>query len=158
MDKVGRMSGGPEILLHLERSHPETLAGQLRSGLRDAVRNGRLPAGTCLPATRVLAQDLGVSRGVVVDAYAQLVAEGFLVTRPGSATVVSGAVGTAVPHPSWFRSHRDPRRLWRPELDPRPARPDPAPFPPSPAGPAVAEVVPHLPPPRLRPSRSPALS
>ena len=87
------MSGGPEILLHLDRSHPETLAGQLRSGLRDAVRNGRLPAGTRLPATRVLAQDLGVSRGVALDAYAQLVAEGFLVTRPGSATVVSGAVG-----------------------------------------------------------------
>ena len=115
------MSGGPEILLHLDRSHPETLAGQLRSGLRDAVRSGRLPAGTRLPASRVLAQDLGVSRGVVVDAYAQLVAEGFLVTRPGSATVVSGAVGTAVPHPSWFRSRRDPRRLWRPELDLRPA-------------------------------------
>src|SRR5260370_41453138 len=102
------MSGGPEILRHLDRSHPETLAGQLRSGLRDAVRNGRLPAGTRLPATRVLAQDLGVSRGVVVDAYAQLVAEGFLVTRPGSATVVSGAAGTAGPHPAWVRSPPGP--------------------------------------------------
>ena len=121
MDKVGRMSGGPEILLHLDRSHPETLAGQLRSGLRDAVRNGRLPAGTRLPASRVLAEDLGVSRGVVVDAYAQLVAEGFLVTRPGSATVVSGAVGTAANQPSWSRLWRYSRRLWRPELDLRPA-------------------------------------
>jgi len=145
MDKVGRMSGGPEILLHLDRSHPETLAGQLRSGLRDAVRNGRLPAGTRLPATRVLAQDLGVSRGVVLDAYAQLVAEGFLVTRPGSATVVSGAVGTAVPHPSWFRSHRDPRRLWRPELDLRPAGPDLALFPRSQAARTFTEVIRYLP-------------
>ena len=114
------MSGGPEILLHLDRSHPETLAGQLRSGLRDAVRGGLAAGGARLPASRVLAQDLGVSRGVVVDAYAQLVAEGFLVTRPGSATVVSGAVGTTAPHPAWFRSHRNPGRLWRPELDLRP--------------------------------------
>ncbi len=87
------MSGGPEILLHLDRSHPETLAGQLRAGLRDAIRSGRLAAGTRLPASRILAEDLGVSRGVVVDAYAQLVAEGFLMSRPGSGTVVSAAAG-----------------------------------------------------------------
>ena len=93
------MSGGPEILLHLDRSHPETLAGQLRAGIRDAVRTRRLAPGTQLPASRVLAEDLGVSRGVVVDAYAQLVAEGFLVTRPGSATVVSDAAGTTASAP-----------------------------------------------------------
>ena len=145
MDKVGRMSGGPEILLHLDRSHPETLTGQLRSGLRDAVRNRRLPAGTRLPASRVLAQDLSVSRGVVVDAYAQLVAEGFLVTRPGSATVVSDAVGTAAHHPSWFRSRRDRRRLWRPELDLRPAGPDLTLFPRSQAARTFAEVIRYLP-------------
>ena len=145
MDKVGRMSGGPEILLHLDRSHPETLAGQLRSGLRDAVRSGRLPAGTRLPASRVLAEDLGVSRGVVVDAYAQLVAEGFLVTRPGSATVVSDAVGTAANQPSWSRSRRDPRRLWRPELDLRPAGPDLTLFPRSQAARTFAEVIRYLP-------------
>jgi glucose 1-dehydrogenase len=67
---------GPEILLHLDRRSPDTLARQLQAGLRDAIRSGRLTAGTRLPASRVLAEDLGVSRGVVVDAYAQLVAEG----------------------------------------------------------------------------------
>lgn len=87
------MSGGPEILLHLDRRHPETLARQLQAGLRDAIRSGRLTAGTRLPASRVLAEDLGVSRGVVVDAYAQLVAEGFLITRPGSGTMISDAAG-----------------------------------------------------------------
>jgi GntR family transcriptional regulator / MocR family aminotransferase len=87
------MSGGPEILLHIDRSHPETLAGQLRAGIRDSIRARRLAAGTRLPASRVLAEDLGVSRGVVIDAYAQLVAEGFLVTRPGSGTMVSDAAG-----------------------------------------------------------------
>ncbi len=68
---VGRMSGGPEILLHIDRRHPETLAGQLRAGIRDAIRSGRLAVGTRLPASRVLAEDLGISRGVVVDASAR---------------------------------------------------------------------------------------
>ena len=81
-----------------------------------------------------------MSRGVVVDAHAQLVAEGFLVTRPGSATVVSGAVGTAVPHPSWFRSHRDPRRQWRARAGPA-AGPDLALFPRSQAARTFAEVI-----------------
>jgi GntR family transcriptional regulator / MocR family aminotransferase len=139
------MSGGPEILLHLDRSHPETLAGQLRSGLRDAVRNGRLPAGTRLPASRVLAQDLGVSRGVVVDAYAQLVAEGFLVTRPGSATVVSDAVGTGAMHLPWFHSRRDPQRLRQPELDLRPTGPDLSLFPRSQAARTFTELFRYLP-------------
>src|ERR1035438_2744162 len=103
---VSRMSGGSGILLHVDRSHPETLAAQVRAGLRDAIRSGRMTAGTRLPASRVLAEDLGVSRGVVVDAYAQLVAEGFLVTRPGSATVVSDAVGTGAMHLPWFQIGR----------------------------------------------------
>ena len=51
---------------------------QLERQLRDGVRSGRLRPGTRLPPTRTLARDLGVSRGVVVEAYAQLVAEGWL--------------------------------------------------------------------------------
>jgi len=112
-----RISGGPEILLHLARSHPETLAGQLR----DAIRTRRLPPGTQLPASRVLAEDLGVSRGVVVDAYAQLVAEGFLVTRPGSGTMVSNAAGITPAHSSWWhRRGQAHHRLWRPHARSRP--------------------------------------
>jgi GntR family transcriptional regulator / MocR family aminotransferase len=139
------VSGGPEILLHLDRSHPETLAGQLRSGLRDAVRNGRLPPGTRVPASRVLARDLDVSRGVVVDAYAQLVAEGFLLTRPGSGTVVSDAVGTGAMHLPWFHSRRDPQRLRPPERDLRPAGPDLSLFPRSQAVRTFTELFRHLP-------------
>ena len=127
---VCRMSGGPEILLHIDRSHPETLAGQLRAGLRDAIRSGRLPAGTRLPASRVLADDLGVSRGVVVESYAQLVAEGFLVTRPGSGTLVSDAAGVTPEHSSWWhRRGQRHQRLWQPDLDLRPSGPDPTLFP-----------------------------
>jgi DNA-binding transcriptional MocR family regulator len=65
------------------------LAAQLADGLRDAVRAGRLTPGTRLPSTRDLAGDLDVSRGVVVTAYEQLVAEGFLVSRQGDGTRVA---------------------------------------------------------------------
>lgn len=66
-----------------------TLRQKLREALKEAIRAGRLPAGATVPSSRALADDLGVSRGVVVDAYAQLVAEGFLTSRTGSGTVVS---------------------------------------------------------------------
>ena len=61
----------------------------LTAALRDAVADGRLAPGTRLPATRDLAADLGLSRGVVVGAYEQLVAEGRLVARRGAGTVVA---------------------------------------------------------------------
>ncbi|MEP6462330.1 MAG: PLP-dependent aminotransferase family protein [Frankiaceae bacterium] len=66
-----------------------TLRQQVREALKEAIRAGHLPAGTTVPSSRALADDLGVSRGVVVDAYAQLTAEGFLTSRAGSGTVVS---------------------------------------------------------------------
>jgi DNA-binding transcriptional MocR family regulator len=65
------------------------LAGQVADGLRDAVRDGRLRPGDRLPSTRDLADDLGVSRGVAVAAYEQLVAEGFVVSRQGDGTRVA---------------------------------------------------------------------
>ncbi|MFI9846481.1 PLP-dependent aminotransferase family protein [Nonomuraea sp. NPDC051941] len=65
------------------------IAGQIASELRDSIRGGRLTPGTRLPATRDLATDLQVSRGVVVEAYEQLVAEGFLVSRVGVGTQVT---------------------------------------------------------------------
>src|SRR5947209_7794967 len=63
---------GPELLVELRRDARRPLRAQLEDGLREATRNGRLAAGTRLPATRSLAADLGVSRRLVVDAYAQL--------------------------------------------------------------------------------------
>src|SRR4030095_12726466 len=66
-----------------------SLRVQVESGLRQAIHSGRLAAGTLLPATRVLAADLGISRGVVIEAYEQLLAEGYLTARRGSATRVA---------------------------------------------------------------------
>jgi GntR family transcriptional regulator/MocR family aminotransferase len=80
--------------LHLDLA--EVSGGSLRArvehALREAVRSGHLLAGTRLPSTRVLCIELGVSRGVVVDAYAQLAAEGYLCTRRGGGTTVAAAV------------------------------------------------------------------
>jgi GntR family transcriptional regulator/MocR family aminotransferase len=64
-------------------------ASALITRLRDAARGGTLPTGTRLPPSRVLAQDLGVSRGVVVRVYEQLSAEGYLTARQGSGTEVA---------------------------------------------------------------------
>jgi GntR family transcriptional regulator/MocR family aminotransferase len=61
----------------------------LEQSLRSAIRDGRLPAGTRLPSTRALAQDLGLARGTVVESYAQLEAEGYIASRHGSGTWVA---------------------------------------------------------------------
>jgi GntR family transcriptional regulator / MocR family aminotransferase len=65
------------------------LAAQLAAELRASVRDGRLAPGDRVPATRDLAADLALSRGVVVEAYEQLVAEGFLISRVGHGTRVA---------------------------------------------------------------------
>ncbi|MER6916964.1 PLP-dependent aminotransferase family protein [Streptomyces sp. NPDC000594] len=104
---------GPGADLHLELRGTRLRAGShtgpgtgprtgLRAGLtdalREAVRDGRLAPGTRLPSSRSLAADLGVARNTVVDAYAELVAEGWLTARQGSGTrVAAQAVTLAAP-------------------------------------------------------------
>ena len=80
-----------DLLIPLDRSRPRGLRAQIEDELRAAIRSGRLAAGAALPSTRALAADLGVTRGVVVDAYDQLIAEGYLASRPGAATTVSSS-------------------------------------------------------------------
>ena len=94
----------PELLLRLDRSAAQPLRAQLEAGLRDAIRSGRLRGGERLPSSRALARELGVSRGIVQECFGQLLAEGYLTSRSGSATRVAeiagrtagGAVGGAV--------------------------------------------------------------
>jgi GntR family transcriptional regulator/MocR family aminotransferase len=78
-----------ELHLDLDGTPGRTLRARAEHALREAVRGGRLAPGTRLPATRALATQLGVSRGVVVEAYAQLAAEGYLDTRRGGGTRVA---------------------------------------------------------------------
>ncbi|MBA2371801.1 MAG: GntR family transcriptional regulator, partial [Chloroflexi bacterium] len=86
-----RTSSGLELHLPLRRDDPQPLHRQLERELRTAIRVGRLAAATAVPSSRALARQLGVSRGVVVEAYEQLTAEGYLSSRPGGATTVSRA-------------------------------------------------------------------
>ena len=80
---------GPELLLRLDRHSDLPLRSQLETGLRDAIRDGRLHAGERLPSSRELARELGVSRGLVQECYGQLLSEGYLDSRVGSATRVA---------------------------------------------------------------------
>ncbi|MFJ9696031.1 PLP-dependent aminotransferase family protein [Kitasatospora sp. NPDC101183] len=75
-----------------------SLTDWLAGHLRAAVADGRLPGGSRLPATRLLADELGVSRGVVTDAYRRLAEEGRVVGRGrGGTVVVAGPAGPAGP-------------------------------------------------------------
>ena len=69
----------------------------LLSALRDAVRSGRLAPGTMLPPSRTLATDLGLARNTVAEAYAELVAEGWLASRQGAGTWVVNVSGADIP-------------------------------------------------------------
>ncbi len=89
-----------ELPLELDRSRPRELRVQLEHQLREAIQHGRLAAGSALPPSRALAAGLELSRSVVVEAYAQLVAEGYLESRRGSATRVrAGQPGLAARRP-----------------------------------------------------------
>ena len=98
MSKKTGANSSPELLVELDRSSTRPLRAQLEDYLREAIRCGRLAAHSRLPASRALAGDLGISRRLVVDAYSQLLAEGYLIARRGGGTYVAdGAVSPAAP-------------------------------------------------------------
>jgi GntR family transcriptional regulator/MocR family aminotransferase len=121
---IERTSSGLELLAALDRRRGAApLRAQLEAGLREAIRSGKLRAGTRLPSSRLLARDLAVTRGLVVECYAQLRAEGYLSARPGSATSVAAVTAAA---PTTTRSSVS---LLRPRFDLRPGLPDLSAFP-----------------------------
>ncbi|NUR65017.1 MAG: PLP-dependent aminotransferase family protein [Streptomyces sp.] len=111
--------------LHLEPAGPHLRRG-LTDALREAVRTGRLASGTLLPSSRTLAADLGIARNTVADAYADLVAEGWLTARQGSGTRVAERTVAA---PSAAPGGPGPRAPRHPAHDFRPGAPDLAAFP-----------------------------
>jgi GntR family transcriptional regulator/MocR family aminotransferase len=92
----------------LERGGPVPLFRQLYAQTRDAILRGTLGAGMQLPPTRELCRLLGVSRQTVLNAWDQLMAEGYLTGTVGKGTFVSG--GLPVPE----RARAAPRGLMRP--------------------------------------------
>jgi GntR family transcriptional regulator/MocR family aminotransferase len=96
---VHRLKGPVDLLVELDHHGERPLYEQLERALRDAIRDGRLPAGARLPSSRALAAELGISRGVVTSAYDQLAAEGYLETRQGAPVRVSRGVRAQPPRP-----------------------------------------------------------
>jgi GntR family transcriptional regulator/MocR family aminotransferase len=112
-----------ELLLSLRRGAGTPVRLQLERALRAAIQAGRLQPGSPLPSTRVLASDLVLSRALVVEAYEQLRAEGYVYSQPGSATIVAARPAHRAPASSEFDVASVPR------FDFRPGRPDPSLFP-----------------------------
>ncbi|MGA5165955.1 MULTISPECIES: PLP-dependent aminotransferase family protein [Streptomyces] len=90
------------LQLDVRQAPPGQLSQWLATRLRDAIADGRLPVGNRLPASRVLAAELGVSRGVVTEAYRRLGEDGHVAGRGRAGTVVVAApVGvTTAPAPA----------------------------------------------------------
>ncbi|MEV4949099.1 PLP-dependent aminotransferase family protein [Streptomyces sp. NPDC053755] len=119
--------------------HLELRGGTLRTGLmdalREAIRSGRLAEGVRLPSSRSLATDLGVARNTVADAYAELVAEGWLTARQGSGTRVARRAvprrpaGTGARPPGGARAAAARPPTARPAYNLKPGVPDLASFP-----------------------------
>ncbi|MBU8815093.1 PLP-dependent aminotransferase family protein [Mycolicibacterium goodii] len=85
-------SGARDLELHtVITPGSRTAREQLINALRDGIRSGRLATGTVLPPSRVLAADLRLARNTVAEAYAELVAEGWLASRQGAGTWVARA-------------------------------------------------------------------
>ena len=112
-----------ELLLSVTRDGPGTLGAQIEDQFRRAIRDGSLRAGERVPSTRDLARQLGVSRRIAVDAYAQLAAEGYLSLRQGARPRVSAAAAAAGPE---AEAVRPPPRA---RYDFLPSVPDVSPFP-----------------------------
>jgi GntR family transcriptional regulator/MocR family aminotransferase len=120
----GEARGAWELLVEAELRHGR-MRRDLAGAVRAAIQDGRLAAGTVLPASRRLAAQLGVSRGVASDAYDQLASEGYLRVAPRSSPVVAAVarVAAAAAEPAVTRWRYDfnpvtpevalfPRRGW----------------------------------------------
>lgn len=88
--------------LHLELRHAIVPGARgardaLVEALRTTIRSGRLAPAAMLPPSRSLAADLGLARNTVAEAYADLVAEGWLASRQGAGTWVVNSRATPLP-------------------------------------------------------------
>lgn len=88
------------MLVELERDAELPLHEQVEQSIRESIQAGRLAAGARLPSSRALARELGISRGVVTEAYSQLAAEGYLLSSQGAPVRVARTVRAAEIRPS----------------------------------------------------------
>jgi GntR family transcriptional regulator / MocR family aminotransferase len=89
---VNRVSSGVLPIIAIDRNDPSPLHKQIYDGFRSAILRGELRRGQRIPSSRELTLDLRVSRFPVLNAYAQLLAEGYLESRVGAGTFVSASL------------------------------------------------------------------
>src|ERR1700751_5789289 len=87
-----RVASGILPMVAMDRTSSMPLHRQIYNGFRSAILDGRLRPGQRIPSTRVLAAEIRVSRFPILNAYAQLLAEGYLESRVGAGTVVSSSL------------------------------------------------------------------
>lgn len=110
-----------ELLISLGKNGSGSLREQIENQLRSAIRSNRLRPNALVPSSRDLAKQLGVSRPTVMEAYAQLAAEGYLSLRQGARPRVSHAVlppkgRSTAPAPAILRPRIDFRTMGGPDL------------------------------------------
>lgn len=111
-----RVASGILPIIAINRKASTALHKQIYDAYREAIVDGSLRPGQRIPSTRVLASEIGVSRFPVLNAYAQLLAEGYFESRVGAGTVVSGSLPGQFPP-----SQSTGERLAATRCGPRPA-------------------------------------
>jgi GntR family transcriptional regulator / MocR family aminotransferase len=112
-----RVSSGISPIISIDRRISKALHQQVYDAYRTAIIDRSMRAGQRVPSTRMLAQELGISRLPILNAYSQLLAEGYFESRVGSGTVVCNSLPDQVAStklralPSPTRSPRGPRLL-----------------------------------------------
>jgi GntR family transcriptional regulator/MocR family aminotransferase len=106
--------------LALQREGGDAMHRQLYSTFRTAILDGVFAPGTRLPSTRALADDLGVSRTTVLQAFERLVSEGYATARSGAGTRVATSLSAAAHRRSAIRVERSGPRA--PERAPKLSR------------------------------------
>jgi len=111
------MTSTPGVLpvLAIDRESDRPLYRQIYEGYRDAIIDGRLRSGERLPSTRGLADELGVSRFPVLNAFDQLLAEGYCESRVGAGTFVA----TSLPEEVRLSGNGGPAARATPPAGPR---------------------------------------
>jgi GntR family transcriptional regulator/MocR family aminotransferase len=101
-----KMASAIPPIIAIDRRADRPLHGQIYDAYRTAIINRTLRPGQRVPSTRMLSQDLAVSRIPVLNAYAQLLAEGYFESRVGAGTVVSTSLpDQVVPAESRVAAH-----------------------------------------------------
>src|SRR5260370_1004570 len=87
-----KAASGFSPLIYVDRKAGKPLYSQVYDAFRAAIVGGNLRAGQRIPSTRALSSELRISRIPVLNAYAQLLAEGYFKSRVGSGTFVSSSL------------------------------------------------------------------